>query len=109
MRRAWVVSDAVTLGPFFWNCLAFLRRALTQSSNHAAWGFDRADGEREDYGLDGLLRWTDLTAHRFGCALRGMGRTLNGCRSVCLDERQPQTNRSVSFVFCRLGAMGRTV
>src|SRR5215468_6194496 len=58
---------------------AFLRRALTQSSNHAAWGFHRADGEREDYGLDGLLRWTDLTAHRFGCALRGMGRTLNGC------------------------------
>src|SRR5215831_1294979 len=42
-------------------------------------GFHRTDGEREDYGLDGLLRWTDLTAHRFGCALRGMGRTLNGC------------------------------
>src|SRR6516225_9873765 len=59
----------------------FLRRALTQGSNLAAWGFHRADGEREDYGLDGLLRRTDLATYRFGCALRGMGRTLNGCGS----------------------------
>ena len=61
---------------------AFLRRTHTKGSSHGTRGLHRADRQREDYRLGGLLRRTDLTAHSPGCAFHGMGRTLNGgaCR-----------------------------
>src|SRR5262249_8590617 len=60
---------------------AVLRRTLPKSSSVGARCLHRSDGERQGYRVGGLLRRTDLAAHRFGGALQGMGRTL--IRGAC--------------------------
>jgi steroid delta-isomerase-like uncharacterized protein len=63
----------------------------------SARGFHRADREREDYGLGGLLRRDDFTAHRFGCPVLGMGRTLNVCGPQRpRDEPCPRTGLNLA-------------
>src|ERR1700687_4884456 len=66
---------------------AFLRRAASKSSSLAARSVRRADKVRENYGLVGLLRWSDLSAHSFGCVFHGLGRVLNDAAPSSNHER----------------------
>src|SRR5258707_3950998 len=61
---------------------AFLRGTLTKGSSLVPRDLHRADRQRQDYRLGGLLRRIDLSTHSVGFVFLGMGRTLTVVRAA---------------------------